>query len=134
MPYGALNTVEINGCAINGSELVRVRNVTVYINVNQEALAVYNRRAINTQAINGIVAYGLIRSTQVYIAAVDNAAIVVASSAVVPELRYLAKPKNAVVGVSSHKVFALTGLGGNLFITVIADGATHRYSFEGVKA
>lgn len=134
MPYGAINTVEINGCVIDGSELLMVQTCEVYVNVNKEELSILNRQPIDAQPINGIVAYGQIRCVQVYVATVQDVTVAVDVSAIVPEFRYLAKVQNAVVSVSASKIFVVKGAGGNLFITVIDGATTHRFAFGGVKA
>jgi hypothetical protein len=133
MPYGAINTVVINGCVTNGSELLMVHNCTVFVTVNKEALAVLNSQAVNAQQVNGIVAVGQIRCVQVYVAEVDSVQVSVAVSAIAPEFRYLARVRSAVVSVTASKIFVTRGQG-RLFITVVDGGTSHRFAFGGVKA
>lgn len=111
-----------------------VDNATIVVSINLENLAVINHQAINSVIINGLVAHGNVRVTQVYQITVNNAAVAITVSAIDPTIIYLAKPQNANIGITASKVYTTKSQGSHLFVTVIDGVNTSRFSFGGIKA
>jgi hypothetical protein len=131
-----INQTTINTTVINGenySLLVNAAGIT--ININKTSSALINQPIINSIIINGLVTDNNVFVTQTHVLSVDDAVISVVSTSPAPVMIFTFTPHNAVVAVSSRKVFIEKGQGGNLFIKVTeSDSTVHRFSFEGIKA
>ncbi len=163
MGSGLFNTSKPAAAVINGTDYhALVDFPEIAVQVNKWVSALVNHNPLNYTAINGMIADGVVSVRQVHAASINNAAvsveakalthimaplnaypvnyrlvngnIVETEAAIAPETIYLAVPRNAVVVVTCPKVMVRKGAGGHLFVTVVADAETCRFSFEGVKA
>lgn len=136
MGAGRLNVSRINRTLINGSDFMAlVNSAHIAINVNKSPSARINRRRINTIRINGLVSDNNVRATQTHVATVNDAVITLTSSSPAPVMIFSAIVHNAVITLTSEKVFVSKAAGGSLFVTIREpDNTVHRFSFDGVKA
>lgn len=133
---GVINQTAINTTVINGSNhLILVNVAGITINVNKAASALINQDIINTIIINGLVTNNNVRITQTHVVTVADAVIILVVTSPAPVMVFTFTVHNAVITVTSKKVFIKKGQGGNLFVTITEPDATvHRFSFEGIKA